>query len=594
MAEKKDQKEQKESGSEMKTVSSRKIFYCEIDDEVTMIFDRIKPTKLKEIYLVVPRQATIFQSLVNLKILKRKVEEAGKKLHIITDDVNGIHLTHQAGIPVYERLETQGGYTPKPEDEKLRIAPLRATINALEDETPTRLPEKKMSISELLGRGRKRKIPLISSAIDLIRSKDGNEKEMKFVVVSPNRQALIALVTISVLLVLIIFYIALPGSTLFLTAKSDVIDHSVNLTFIDYESGKEILDARQPKVLASHKIQTTIRRTILQGSTGKLFEGKNSRGRITISNNQARPWPLIPTTRFQTNDGLVFRINQYVTVPGGRADSPGSIDVDVIADQFDANGQPIGERGNIAPSRFFLPGLNADNQKKVFAESKTAFSGGETAVKKKIDERDIAAATNRLKKELSDAVETELLRSVAEKNIAMTDSAKFALLSEKLAYRLSEPRIFIPPDLAGKEQENFEAVGEIDAGGVYFNLQEVLDIIKSELKIRKSPDKRIAKIDEASISYHIFDVDKKEGKTIKVTASLKGIEEYDINPARENGERLIQKIKDHIVGRKVQDAKEYILSLPEIAAVEIKNWPVWAPTIPGIPDNIDVQLVPTP
>lgn len=592
MAEKKDHKDTKESVGDMKTVSSRKIFYCEIDDEVTMIFDRVKATKLKEIYLVVPRQATIFQSLVNLKILKRKVEESGKKLHVITDDVNGVHLAHQAGIPVYERLETQGGYTAKPEDEKMRISPLKATVNALEDETPTRLPEKKMSISELLGRGRKRKIPLVSTAIDFIRQKDSKEKNMKFVVVSPNRQALIALVTVSLLLVLIIFYIALPGSTLYLTPKSNVIDHSVNLIFADYETNKTLLEGRQPKVLASHKIQTTIRRTILQGSTGKVFEGKNARGRITIYNNQPKPWPLIPTTRFQTSDGLVFRIQQYVTVPGGRSDALGSADVDVIADQFDINGQPVGDRGNIPPTKFFLPGLNADNQKRMFAESKVAFVGGETAVKKKISSEDIAAATGKLKKDLQDAVETELLRSVNEKNVAMTDSARFALLSGKLAYQMSDPRIFIPPDLVGREQENFEAAGEMDVTGVYFNLQEVLDIMKAELKIRKSPDKRIVKIDEASISYHIFDIDA-GAKTIKVTASLKGIEEFDINPARENGERLIQKIKDHIVGRKVQDAKEYILSLPEIAAVDIKNWPVWAPTVPGIPDNIDVQLVPS-
>ena len=133
----------------------------------------------------------------------------------------------------------------------------------------------------------------------------------------------------------------------------------------------------------------------------------------------------------------------------------------------------------------------------------------------------------------------------------------------------------------------------MDVTGVYFNLQEVLAIMKAELKIRKSPDKRIVKIDESTITYRIFDVDPAT-KKIKVTATLKGLEEYDINPSRENGERLIQKIKDHIVGRKTQDAKEYILSLPEIATVEIKNWPIWAPTIPGIPDNISVELVSSP
>ncbi len=584
------EKSPKDTSSETKTVSSRKIFYCEIDDEVTMIFDRVKSTKLKDIYLVVPRQATIFQSLVNLKILKRKVEEAGKKIHIITDDVNGVHLTHQAGIPVYERLETQGGYVPKPEDEKMKITPLKATVNAVENEAPTRLSEKKMSITELLGRGRKRKIPLMSNALTFFKGKEKKDREMKFVVVSPNRQALIALITISFLLVLIIFYIALPGSTVYLTPKSDVIDHTVNVTFADYEANKSELDSHPAKILASHRITTTVHRTILQGTSGKIFQGQNARGRLTVFNTEPKPWPLIPNTRFQTQDGVVFRINQYLTVPAGRADQPGSLDVDVLADEFDAYGQPVGDRGNIAPTKFFLPGLNVDNQKKVYAQSKVAFTGGATSVKKKVSKDDILAATNKLKKDLQDAVESELEKAIQDKNVSMTDRAKFTLLKGKLAYDIGEARISIPADIEGKEMDQFTATGEVDAAGVYFNLNEVLEIMKAELKVRKSPDKRIVKIDDSTITYRIFDVDKAAQK-YKVTANLKGLEEYDINPSRENGERLIQKIKEHIVGRKVQDGKDYILGLPEIAAVDIKNWPVWAPTIPGIPDNITVEIV---
>ena len=435
------EKSPKDTSSETKTVSSRKIFYCEIDDEVTMIFDRVKSTKLKDIYLVVPRQATIFQSLVNLKILKRKIEEAGKKIHIITDDVNGVHLTHQAGIPVYERLETQGGYVPKPEDEKMKITPLKATVNAVEDEAPTRLSEKKMSITELLGRGRKRKIPLMSNALSFFKGKEKKDREMKFVVVSPNRQALIALITISFLLVLIIFYIALPGSTVYLTPKSDVIDHTVNVTFADYEANKSELDSHPAKILASHRITTTVHRTILQGTSGKIFQGQNARGRLTVFNTEPKPWPLIPNTRFQTQDGVVFRISQYFTVPAGRADQPGSLDVDVLADEFDAYGQPVGDRGNIAPTKFFLPGLNVDNQKKVYAQSKVAFTGGATSVKKKVSKDDILAATNKLKKDLQDAVESELEKAIQDKNVSMTDRAKFTLLKGKLAYDIGEARV---------------------------------------------------------------------------------------------------------------------------------------------------------
>ena len=53
-------------------ISAKKVVYIEIDDEVTSVYDRIKNLKIKHIYLVVPRRSVLFQSIVNLKILKRK------------------------------------------------------------------------------------------------------------------------------------------------------------------------------------------------------------------------------------------------------------------------------------------------------------------------------------------------------------------------------------------------------------------------------------------------------------------------------------------------------------------------------------------
>lgn len=577
----------------IKTVTSRKILYAEIDDEVTILFDRIKATKLKDVYVVVPRQATLFQSLVNLKILKRKVEELGKTLHIITDDATGVHLTHQAGIPVYERLETQGGYVPKADDETLRITPLKATVNTIDDAKPTRLQEKKLSIPEILGRGRRRPIPIVSRVVSFFKSRETAETDTKFVVVAPNRQALIALVAISALLVLAVFYIALPSATLAITPKSRVMDQSINVVFADYDMNKVDLDAHPPKTLASHQIATTIRRVVSQRSTGKIFQGTNARGRLTVLNSEGKAWPLVAKTRFQTSDGIVFRLQQMVTIPPARGGQPGMLDVDVAADEFDAYGQPIGERGNIKPMQLFLPGLNPENQKKLHAEVKVAFAGGSTAVRTKISANDIAAGIEKVKQELTSSVDAELTRAIGERNALFTDQSRFALLKGKLAYEIGTPRVTVPTDLDGKELDQFEVTGELDVKGYYFNMNEMLEMLRGEIKLRKSPDTRITKIDDTSISYRIFDVDVKL-KKITATATIKAIEEFDLNPGRENGERLIQKIKEHVVGRKLQDAKDYILNLPEVAAVDIKPWPIWAPTLPGVPDNINVAIVSAP
>ena len=141
-------------------ISAKKVVYIEIDDEVTSVYDRVRNLKIKHIYLVVPRRAVLFQSIVNLKILKRKADDSGKSLYIITNDKNGIYLAQQVGLSVYDKVSTEGKpvlFSAEDEDEKLRITPLKASVNAVIDEAPTRRTERKLSISEILTSKRSKK-----------------------------------------------------------------------------------------------------------------------------------------------------------------------------------------------------------------------------------------------------------------------------------------------------------------------------------------------------------------------------------------------------------------------------------------------------
>jgi hypothetical protein len=122
-----------------------------------------------------------------------------------------------------------------------------------------------------------------------------------------------------------------------------------------------------------------------------------------------------------------------------------------------------------------------------------------------------------------------------------------------------------------------------------YNKGELINIMRNELNAKKNPEKRLVSIDDSSLTYKIFEIDPATQK-IKLTASIKGLEEFDISPDRENGMRLIQKIKTHISGQKAEDAKNFIQNLPEINKVEISTWPFWAPTIPQVAENIKVVI----
>lgn len=580
-----------EESKKVEIIAKKKVIYAEIDDEVTDIFNKLRSVKAKEIYIVIPKRAIIFQSIVNLKILKRKASDDLKTIYFITNDKNGIHLAQQIGIEVYNKANDEGKpalFSTDVEDEKLRITPLRASVNSIEEDTPTRLAERKLSISEILRRGKGKKTVDITKINNPPKTK---EKKSRFVIVSPNRHALIGLIVLSVFILLTVIYIALPGVTVYLTPAASVLEKSVNITLADYQKNKSELDTHPTHMVSCYPIDTTIKKTITHFSTGKKFseKGANASGKLTIINTTSNPWPLITQTRFQTNEGIVFRIAQGVTVPAASASDLGRLEVLVVADSMDAYGAIVGERGNIGASKFFLPGLKEDSQSKIYAESYDPMTGGITDYVTYISAEDIEASKGRLKDELIKSAIEELKKAVSDKSKLVGGSSVYTLLQGEGAIQLGDVKIDIPEGLDGQEVSEFTVSGEVYVSGVYYDHDAMLEILKNELLLKKSPQKELLRINEDSTSYRIFEWDENKGK-IKLTANIKGIEQYTINPDEENGKKLLNKIKEHIAGKDIEEAKVYIQNLPEINKVEIDSWPIWSPTVPSITDNIKFEI----
>ncbi len=590
---KKTKEETSEKVSEL--ISRKKVVYAEIDDEVTSLFDKIKPISAKHVYIVAPKRAIIFQSIVNLKILQRKSQDLGKKVYFITNDKNGIYLAQQLGIPVYDKANSEGKpslFSAESEDDKLRITPLRATVNSLDETAPSRMKEKKLSISEILKKNKGKnalKVKKMDNALSVKNAK--KKKNPKFVLVAPNRHALIGLISVSMVILLVIVYIALPGVTVHLVPSASVLEKSVNITLADFEKNRAELEIHPQHMIASYPIDVTVTETVTHQTTGKKFsdKGSNSSGKLTIYNSTNIEWPLIPRTRFQTDEGIVFRIADYAYVPAASNDGPGTVEVFVTADQVDAYEAVIGERGNIGPSTFFLPGLKESSRSKIYAKSSETMTGGVTDFVSFVSDVDIEAAETRVKEELLKKAVGELDIAVAQKTDLLGGSTTFTLLDGDGAVRVGEVSVEVPQGIEGREVSEFTVSGEVHVSGVYYDRDAMLEILKNELLLKKSPQKELLRINEDSTSYRIFDWDDFEGK-IKLTANIKGIEQFEIDPDKENGERLLNKIREHIGGMDIDNAKQFIQNLPEINKVEIESWPAWAPTIPNLPENIEFEI----
>ncbi|PKL36710.1 hypothetical protein CVV38_02290 [Candidatus Peregrinibacteria bacterium HGW-Peregrinibacteria-1] len=576
-------------------LDKKRVLYLEIDDEVIDIYHRIMISRHKFVYLVVPQRAILFQSLINLKILKKKTEDDGKEIFLISNDEKGVNLAHKAGIPVYEKEDEQGVtrlFSSVTEDDQMKITPMRATVNSVEEEAPTRLSERKMSIAQLLNKSANLDDRLNSS--DAVATAEKKTKKIKsnVRVVIPNRRSLMALIVTSVLVLLVIVYIALPGATIYLTPAASVLDTSINITLAEAQRNSSELRTNPDNMIASYRIKSTSSQSLTYTATGKRFSdrGANPKGTISIVNTTTSPWPLIANTRFQTDEGIVFRISQGVTVPAAGLNGPGKLDVSVEADEVDASGQVVGERGNIGPSRFFLPGLSEANRSKIYGESSEPMSGGVTDFITFARAEDIEGAKEMIRGQLVEGAVEKMRGEVATQDVGDGLFHDFVLLEADRTITVSEPRIQVDETIVGQDIEEFTISGEIDVFGIFYDRRDMLNILTKQLEINKSPQKKLMEISEDSVTYRVFELNDAEGK-IRLTANIKGIELYDIDTDTENGQRLINKIRDRILGMEMESAKAYIQNLPEVNSVRIDSWPAWSPTLPKIEDNIDFVVV---
>jgi hypothetical protein len=150
---------------------------------------------------------------------------------------------------------------------------------------------------------------------------------------------------------------------------------------------------------------------------GKKQVTKKATGTITIYNNFSKDTQrLIKNTRFESKEGLIYRIDRSVDVPGKKTVDGkvtlGSIDVVVYADEF-------GEKYNLDSGTFTIPGFKSDEKRFAgfYAESKTSISGGYEGVTNVLSDAKQKAVRAEMRAEIEKSVLAEANLKVPEGKI---------------------------------------------------------------------------------------------------------------------------------------------------------------------------------
>ena len=209
------------------------------------------------------------------------------------------------------------------------------------------------------------------------------------------------------LLVIVIFTGTLIGGSLFFRGVSVVIEPRTDAVTITADG--EAFRVAGSGTLAFETIVFEASESVKIPATGEEVVSERASGKITIYNDfSTSPQRLIRNTRFESPSGLVYRIQEPVTVPGKTTSGPGSIEVTVYADG-------VGERYNIGRTTFTLPGLSGSPQfESIYAESFAPMYGGFEGRRATVDSVTEATARAGLQDTLRGKLEAGILSQVKE------------------------------------------------------------------------------------------------------------------------------------------------------------------------------------
>lgn len=157
-------------------------------------------------------------------------------------------------------------------------------------------------------------------------------------------------------------------------------------------------------------------------ASGSTEVDTKAQGSIIIYNNfSASPQKLIATTRFQTPEGLIYRITSPVTIPGettkAGVTTPGSVTASVIADK-------TGSEYNIGLEDFTIPGFQSDaaRYKGFYARSKTVMTGGASGMQASVSSSDLASAHTSLQNAIQNNLTSQIGSDVPAGFVYFPDS----------------------------------------------------------------------------------------------------------------------------------------------------------------------------
>ncbi len=359
----------------------------------------------------------------------------------------------------------------------------------------------------------------------------------------------VAFVVITFLLLLCVLYLSVSRATIHIVADPKVIDVEAEIEVVT-----EPLEDEQ---VAGVVVETTLeqQRVFTLPSEGATPVEDKASGYVTLINESAKDQPLVATTRLISQDGVLFRLQNYVVVP-----AQGQIEALVRADV-------VGQGGEIGASKFIVPGLNATQQTQIYGVSVAAMTGGVQYVRV-LTQADIDGAIASLSEEML-AKAKQALSTGVERTALDGEAYSVTTVSQTA------------DAVVGAEVGSFSLTLTQKITAVYYPKVGVQNYAE-RLLAKQVPDGfRVSLINYPTMRTEVEGLDASNGEAT-LSVYLDGL-----SVISDDAQTLH---KDRFVGRAPHEVLTLLRASEAIRDVSVSFTPFWLKRVPTLQDHIKIII----
>lgn len=356
------------------------------------------------------------------------------------------------------------------------------------------------------------------------------------------RKIALGFISITGALLIIMLLLTSSNATITVTPKKETVNNTLIRTI---GSSIDKIDG----VVMTEEFDVSKTASVEKGREVESF----AQGTVTIVNTTSEKLAFVPKTRFQSTEGIIFRITERVDIPAN-----GKVTVKVVSDIK-------GKTGEVPAQKFIIPGLTAAKQKVVYGESTAPMTGG-VRVAGVVTEQDVIKIENETLKEMQE--------SKAKQFATKEESAKFSDRVIKVEWVNKKTDATV-----GSEVDSFTLSGKMRVTAIFFD-GKAIDSASRQAVYAKVPDgMKLQSVGNTTYELEKVDI---AAKTASLKITREGVMVLDETSSILEPNNFVDKTEEEI--------NELLAETGHVEKIDVKLRPRWRSTTPGNEDAITVKL----